>query len=197
VFQKVGQFGNPLQVLYVIVTQYSWIFGFFAVVSWIVAQQIMRKISTLVAYHKKGNVAEIYGATEKGSLVEFLPKKGVLFARRDPLDIVTAKIEAEPEIQVTGLRTFRVHHIIEGYNKSVNVRQIPRLIAEMFLLRTGAMMGGEGTSVSTSLATMQQAFTTMGQSFPKTRAEYFTNLVYATAGLGWGIVIGYFIFKPG
>ena len=196
--QNVGQVSlNPWQVFYLLITQYSWVFILFAVFSWIMAQRMMRSISILVAYHRRGVAVEIYKGKIQGQSLSFFPRKGVIFAKKSPIDIVRVTIDADPEMQIQGLRTYSLHHIIEGYTKTVNIRQIPVLLARLYQASAGIPLttGTSGSTVATSLATMQNAFTSMGGSFAKTKGEYMINFVWAAAGMGWGIVMGYFVFK--
>lgn len=185
---------NPWQILSLMVTRFWWVFLVFAIFSWIMAQRMMRSISILAVYHRKGVAAENYRATLQGQVLSFIPKKGTLFARKSPIDVVRVTVDADPEIQVVGLRTYSVHHIIEGYSRTVNIRQIPILLAKLYQAQVGVplLSGLAGTSVATSLSTMQSAFSTMGGSYPKTKGEYIMNAIYAIAGLGWGVVIGFF-----
>jgi len=139
----------------------------------------------------------MYGAILQHQSLSFLPRKGLLFAKKSPIDMVRATVGAAPEIQIAGLRTYSVHHVVEGYNKTVDVRDIPILLAKLYQARAGVALasGTSGPTVATSLATMQNAFHSMGGAFAKTKGEYFINLIYAAAGMGWGIVMGYFIFR--
>ena len=188
---------TPWQVMYVMLTRFWWVFIIFAIFSWIMAQRMMRRISTLVAYHRKGVAVELYRGAIQGQSLSFLPKKGVLFARKSPIDLVRVTVDANPEMQIAGLRTYSLHHVLEGYNKTVNIRTIPVLLAKLYQAQAGVPLtsGTSGSSVATSLATMQNAFNSMGTSFPRGKGEFVANMVYGTAGMGWGIVIGYFIFK--
>ena len=154
-----------------------------AVFSYLLAQYYQRKVFPRVEYHRTGPNAETYPCVEVGNRVMFKTGGGLrLFGGKRKPDIITAVMKAFPEIKVFGFKTIRLHHVIEGFNETVDIRSIKQ---------DNPMGGG---AIATSEAVMATAFENMCKSIPTGKKEWMMTIMGVLVGFGWGLLLGV-IFK--
>jgi hypothetical protein len=149
-----------------------------AAFSYLLAQYFQRKIFPRVEYHRKGPNAETYPCVELGNRVMFETGGGFRLFGGKKKDQIAAVLRARPEIKVFGFKTIRLHHVIEGFNETVDIRDI----------KTQNPMGGGALAVSE--AVMATAYEQMAKSIPKGKGDVMINVVMVLVGLGWGLLIG-------
>jgi len=157
-----------------------------AVVAYLIAVYCMRKVFPRVEYHRKGVVSETHPCMEKGNRVTFTPSgsKFRIVGGTKP-ETLTAIIAAKPELKVFGFKNIRLHHVIEGFGFTVDIRDL-KMNPE-----TAAM----GMPVGTSMAVADHFFEAMGKSWPKGKIEWLMTLMAIFMGIGMGFMLGVF-FGP-
>jgi hypothetical protein len=150
-----------------------------AVFSYILTQHYQRKIFSKVEYHRKGPNAETYPCVEIGNRIAFTPGGGEskLFGSKRKEQRLTVVNRAKPEIKVFGFKTIRLHHVIEGWGETVDIRDLKEKTPS-----------GAGT-IATSEAVMSTAFENMQKAIPKSKGDWMMWLIFAGMGVAWGIVI--------
>lgn len=150
-----------------------------AIFSYLLAQYFQRRVFPRVEFHRKGMNAETYPCVEVGNRVMF-QTGGTFSPFRGTKEktLVTAVLMVPPEIKVFGFRTIRLHHVIEGYGETVDIREL-KLQNPM---RAGA--------IAVSEAIMATSFEDMAKSIPKSKGDMMMHLVFLFVGLGWGLLMG-------
>lgn len=160
----------------------GWIVIGAAAFSYLIAQYYQRRVFPRVEYHRKGPNSETYSCLEVGNRVVFTPGSSFsLFGGHKKKESVNAVMQAKPEIKIFGFKTIRLHHVIEGFNETVDIRD---------LKARNPLTGG---ALATSEAVMGIAFEQMAKSVPKSKGEWLMMVVAGLMGLGWGILFGYLL----
>lgn len=153
-----------------------------AIFSYLLAQWFQRKVFPRAEYHRSGPNAETYPCVEVGNRVLFnVGGAFSLFRGTREKQLVTAIIMAWPEVKVFGFRTVRLHHVIEGFNQTVDIRDVIRK-------NPGLAMGAGSLAVSEGV--MATSFDAMAKSVPKTKMDFFMNIIFIMLGFGWGLLLG-------
>lgn len=156
-----------------------WLIISVAVFSYLLAQYFQRKVFARVEYHRRGMSAETYQCVEVGNRVLFQTGGSFsLFRPTKERTLVNAVLTVPPEIKVFGFKTIRLHHVIEGYGETVDIRE----------LKTQNPMHAGATA--TSEAVMSTAFEEMAKSVPRGKSDMMIRLVFLLVGLGWGLLLG-------
>lgn len=151
-----------------------------AAFAYLMAQYYQRKIFPRVEYHRKGPNAETYQCVELGNRVMFTTGGGFrLFGAKRASETIAAVIMAHPEIKVFGFKTIRLHHVVEGFNQTIDVRDVIEKINPI-----------GGGAVSVCEAVMATSFENMAKSIPKGRTEWMMMAIIGFMGFGWGMLIG-------
>lgn len=168
------------QVLGLIAPYIIWIVIAVAVFSYLLAQYYQRKVFPRVEYHRTGPNSETYQCVEVGNRVMFTTgSTGMsLFGGMKKKTLVTAIMQAQPEIKIFGFKTIRLHHVIEGFNETVDIRSIKR---------TNPMTGG---ALAVAEGVMATSFEAMQRSIPKGKGDWMMHLIFMALGVGWGLIIG-------
>lgn len=153
-----------------------------AIFSYLLAQWYQRKVFPRVEFHRGGPNAETYQCVEVGNRVMFnVGGTFSLFRGTKEKQLVVAIIMAHPEVKVFGFKTVRLHHVIEGFNQTVDIRDVIRKNPEL-AMGAGALAVSEGV--------MATGFEAMAKSVPKTKMDFFMNLIFIALGFGWGLLLG-------
>lgn len=157
----------------------GWIVIASAVFAYLMAQYYQRKIFPKCEYHRIGPNAETYPCVEVGNRVMFkVGSSFSLFGLKKKQEVITAVMRAKPEIKVFGFKTIRLHHVIESFNETVDIRDIKFANP----LAAGA--------IAVSEAVMATAFENMAKSVPKGKSEWIMTIIVGLAGFGWGLLMG-------
>lgn len=173
--------GDLIFFLNFLLSQLWWIAISVVVFAYLLAQHYMRKVFVRVEYHRKGLSSETHSCVEVGNRVMF--KTGGKFALfgKSPQSMVTATVMAKPEIKVFGFKTLRLHHVLEGYNQTVNIRDL--------LLKSGISAIGGGY-MAASEAAFSTAMEGLQKSIPKGKGEWIMTIMGIMMGLGIGFALG-------
>lgn len=150
-----------------------------AVISWLMANYYMRKVFTRVAYHRKGNTVEILQCLEREGRVTFQTVTDPLTKKREE---ITVTKQGLPEIQVAGLKTFKLYHAVEGFGLTVDIRDVVEDKPDK-----------SGSVVHTALSAMATAFELMARTVAKSKGDYLiiigVGVLCFFLGFGWGKVL--------
>jgi hypothetical protein len=153
-----------------------------AIFSYLLAQYYQRKVFPRVEYHRLGPNSETYHCVEVGNRVMFRTGgAGMSLFKKAPKSLITAIIKTQPEVKVFGFRTIRLHHVLEGFNQTVDIRD---------LVRKNIIDPLGGGALATSEAVMATSFEAMSKSIPKTKMDFMMNILMIALGFGWGILMG-------
>lgn len=161
-----------------IVLQYLWIIIFaMGIGVWVLVNQMMRRIYTMVEYHRKGTTVESYRCIEINNNIEFYTKGTGMMKKGEK---VLVSIVAKPETLVRGLRTYRLHHAVEGCKMTVDPRDAGREPAGT----------GKGYGTATSLTVMGEAYSQMGKGYPEGKGTIILTIIIGIMCFLIGLLLG-------
>jgi len=124
---------TPLEAFFFFLIQFGLpVIAIASVIGLLVGIRSTRRMKPVVMFHKKAPYAEFYSCREIGNRIEFVPKAGFfkVVRPRDKISVVRGE-NVKPEVQVRGLKTYSIHHVVEGWAETVDIRQIPQLMMSL------------------------------------------------------------------
>lgn len=173
--------GDLIFFLNFLLGQLWWIAISVVVFSYLLAQYYMRKVFVRAEYHRKGPSSETYPCVEVGNRVMFKTGGKFKLFGQSPQTLVTATIMAKPEVKVFGFKTLRLHHVIEGFNQTVDIRD---------LMTSGKVSPLGGGFMAASEAAFATAMEGLQKSIPKGKGEWVMTIMGIAMGFGVGLALG-------
>lgn len=146
-----------------------------AIMSYLMAQYYMRKVFVRVVYHRRGSTVDIMQCLEREDRITFKTVQDPVTRKKEEITVVK---KANPEVQVAGLKTYKLYHVVEGFGETVEIRDIKKDSTS------------SGIPISTAFSAMGVAFDLMSRTASKGKSEWLIpvaiGLLCFFLGFGWG-----------